>query len=189
MSKLERADKEVGQGNTIVSAGAYKDAEDKTRYKFGIRCNVPSKAEMGEELADKFFQLGVHRAMSVDAAGSFNKANEFGTLEEAQAFSERWSNVAGCASAFEKARREGGAARVDSTETLAVKYLANVLKQKQADGKIAGAKDTVPRADDPPKTEKGAINYVAWAKVLKEAEHPWYAVSYKKVAPSEKGFE
>ena len=81
----------------------------------------------------------------------------------------------------EKTRKEGGGAvRVDTAESLAIRNLADVLKDKHTLGQIASAKNPVPRADDPPKTEKGKVNFNAWAKVLKEGEHPWYVVAKKK---------
>jgi hypothetical protein len=89
----------------------------------------------------------------------------------------------------EKTQREGGGrAAVDSTETLAIRILASVLKDKNGKGELATAKTPVPRVDDPPVTEKGAINFNAWAKLCREAEHPWYAVA-KKQAEQKKGFE
>lgn len=187
MSKIERVDKEVGSGSSLITAGSYKDAEDNTRYKFGIRVSVPTKEEMGQELWDKFAGLGIHRAMSVDAAGTFNKANDFGTEEMAQAYAERWSSVEGCEKAFEKTRREGAGARVADP---AITILADALRQasKNDPDRLTNAKVPIPRLGDEPKTEKGQINFNAWAKVLKAEEHPWYKVAVKK-AQDKKGFE
>ena len=190
MARIDNCDKVFGEGEAIVAIGAYKDANDKSRYKFGLRCPTFTKAELGEELWDKFAELGIHRAKSVDAAGNFNKANEFGTDEDAQAYVNRWSTVEGYTKAFEKAHREGGgAARVDTDESLAIRFLMKVLRKAQEGGTLASAKVPIPGADSPPKTEKGAINYNAWAKQVKAAEHPWYAVAYKKVTASDKGFD
>jgi hypothetical protein len=88
----------------------------------------------------------------------------------------------------ETARREGGVARVDTAETLAIRILASVLKDKAASDSLATAKVPVPRLDDPPKTEKGTVNYNAWAKVLRDEEHPWFAAA-KKQAEQKKGFD
>ena len=86
----------------------------------------------------------------------------------------------------ERERAAGGTARVDSTESLAVRILANVLKSKNEKGELASAKTPIIRIEDPPKTEKGVVNYNAWAKLNKE--HPWYAVALKQ-AEQKKGFE
>jgi hypothetical protein len=182
MSRIDQADKVVGDGNVIITAGAYKDAEEKTRYKFGIRLTLPT---FTDDLREKLFQVGLHRVMSVKAAGTFNKANDFGTLADAEAFASQFSTVEGWNEAFEKARREGGVARVDSTESLAVKKLAVVLKAKVDGGKDLG---DYPNAGQPPLTEKGKVNFIAWAKQGKEAQHKWYAVAYKLVT-NDKGFE
>jgi hypothetical protein len=111
-TRIERADIVVGKGSTVVAAGAYKDAEEKTRYKFGICFDRPGKEQLGEELWDKFASLGIHRAMSVDAAGTFNKGSDFGTEADAEAFAARWGSVEGCAAAFEKAARAEKAPRI-----------------------------------------------------------------------------
>lgn len=189
MARIDNCDKVFGEGEVVVTVGSYKDANDKSRYKYGLRGPAFTKAELGEELWDKFAEFGIQRAKSVDAAGNFNKANEFGTDEDAQAYVDRWSTVEGHAKAFEKARREGGAVRVDTDESLAIRFLMKVLRKAVEGGTIALAKVPVPGADSPPKTEKGAINYNAWAKQVKVAEHPWYAVAYKKVTASDKGFD
>lgn len=188
---MSKYDAEVGKGDYVIGAGAYKVTEgDKeiTRYRFGIHISLP---ELTPELTEKALAVGLHRVMSVKAAGTFNKANDFGTLEDAEAFAAQFSSVEGWTEAFEKARREGGGApKVDSTESLAIKYLANVLKTKVTEGKLASAKVPFPRTEDPPKTEKGHVNWIAWAKLGKEAEHPWYAYALKKVTvKDEKGLE
>ena len=189
MARIDNCDKVVGNGETIIAVGSYKSGED-TRYKYGIKLDIPAKADMGEELAEKIYNLGLHRAMSVKAAGMFNKANEFGSDADAVAFQTMFSTVEGWKEAFEKARREGGgAARVDTDESLAIRFLMKVLRKAVEGGTLASAKVPVVNADSPPKTEKGAINYNAWAKQQKEGGHPWYAVAYKKVTAAEKGFE
>jgi hypothetical protein len=185
MSKIDSCDTVVGTGSTIISAGAYKTADEKTRYKFGIQVELPT---FTDDLREKLFQVGLHRVMSVKAAGTFNKANDFGTVEDAEAYAAQFSTIEGWNEAFEKARREGGIARVDSTESLAIRILASVLKDKNEKGQLATAKTPVPRIEDPPKTEKGSVNYNAWAKACREAEHPWYVVA-KKQAEQKKGFE
>jgi hypothetical protein len=185
MSKVEVADNVVGNGSVIIGAGAYKGEDEKTRYKFAIRCEIPSKADMGEELADKIYKIGLARIMSVKAAGTFNKANDFGTEEDAIAFAEQFSTPAGWTEALEKVRREGGAVKVDSTETLAIRKLAAILRAKNADGNVPA---DFPRAADPPLTEKGIVNYNAWAKVAKAEGHKWYATALKLVS-SDKGFD
>lgn len=182
---LGNCDVVVGSGSMGIVAGAYKDAEEKTRYKYAIMFEPPA---FTEELNAKCLDLGKKRVVSVKAAGTFNKANDYGTKEEAEAFAKQFSTIEGWESAFEKARREGGAVRVDSTESLAVRILANVLKSKNEKGELSTAKTPVPRLDDPPKTEKGVINYNAWAKVCKEAGHPWFDTA-KKQAEQKKGFE
>lgn len=189
MARIDNCDKVVGTGETIIAVGSYKSGED-TRYKYGIKLDIPARSEMGAELEEKIYNLGLHRAMSVKAAGMFNKANEFGSLEDAEAYATMFSTVDGWKEAFEKARREGGGtARVDTDESLAIRFLMKVLRKAQEGGTLASAKVPVPGADAPPKTEKGAINYNAWAKQVKAAEHPWYAVAYKKVTASDKGFD
>ena len=189
MARIDNCDKVVGNGETIIAVGSYKSGED-TRYKYGIKLNIPAKADMGVELEEKIYNLGLHRAMSVKAAGMFNEANAFGTDEDAQAYAAMFSTVDGWKEAFEKARRKGGgAARVDTDESLAIRFLMKVLRKAQEEGTLASAKVPVINADSPPKTEKGAINYNAWAKQQKEGGHPWYAVAYKKVTASDKGFD
>lgn len=185
MARIDNCDKVVGNGETIIAVGAYKDAEENTRYRFGIRVNIPA---LPSETQEKIYQTGLHRVMSVKAAGAFNKANDFGTEDDAVAFSNMFSTVEGWAEALEKARREGGAPKVDSTETLAIRILAAVLKDKATKDTLKDAKVPVPRIDDPPKTEKGQVNYNAWAKVCREAEHPWYAAA-KRQAEQKKGFD
>jgi hypothetical protein len=189
MARIDNCDKVVGTGETIIAVGSYKSGED-TRYKYGIKLNIPAKSEMPEELNNKIYNLGLHRAMSVKAAGIFNKANDFGSDEDAVAFATMFSTVEGWTEAFEKVRREGGGvAKVDSDESLAIRFLMKVLRKAVESGTLTTAKVPVINADNPPKTEKGAINYNAWAKQQKEGEHPWYAVAYKKVTAAEKGFD
>lgn len=189
MARIDNCDKVVGTGGTFITVGSYKSGED-TRYKYGIQLDIPSREAMGAELAEKIYNLGLHRAMSVKAAGMFNKASDYGTDQDALAFAAMFSTATGWAEAFEKARREGGgAARVDTDESLAIRFLMKVLRKANEEGTLAAAKVPVINADSPPKTEKGAINYNAWAKQQKEAGHPWYAVAYKKVTAADKGFE
>jgi hypothetical protein len=184
----QNCDVVVGSGAMGITAGAYKVTEGEkevTRYKFGILFDLP---KLAPELDAKFTLIGKKRVVSVIAAGKFNKANDYGTKEDAEEMASLLSTADGWASTLEKARREGGVARVDSTESLAIRILASVLKDKNEKGQLASAKTPVPRIDDPPKTEKGTINFNAWAKACREAEHPWYVVA-KKQAEQKKGFE
>jgi hypothetical protein len=189
MARIDNADVIVGTGITAIAAGAYKDAEGKTRYKFGIMLDIP---KLEGELFDKVYNVGLHRVMSVAAAGTFNKEADYGTKADAEAFAEQFSTVEGWEKAFEKAKREGvGAARVDTTASLAIRILMKVLRTKHEKAQIAAAAVAVPRASDPPKTEKGQINFNAWAKLLKEANHPWYDRALKDAKRTEetKGFD
>lgn len=85
----------------------------------------------------------------------------------------------------ERDRASGGTVKVDSTETLAIRKLAAILRAKNADGNVPA---DFPRAADPPLTEKGIVNYNAWAKVAKAEGHKWYATALKLVS-SDKGFD
>jgi hypothetical protein len=173
MARIDSADKIVGSGNTAIAVGAYKDAEGNTRYKFGIRLTLPTKEEMGE-LWDKFALIGINRTISVKAAGMFNEKNDYGTLEDAEAIAKQFSTVEGMAEALEKAQRESsGKPKADSLETEVIRKMSVLLQNKDKDGKIATAKVPVPRADSPPKTEKGKTNYNAWAKIVRAENHPW----------------
>jgi len=185
MSIEERCDKVVGSGETVLTAGRYKTGEGdeaETRYNFGLKVDVPAKETMPEELQNQIFNLGLHRQMSVAAAGIFNQANDYGTEADAQAFVDQFSTVEGWIKSFEKTRREG-AAKPDTLETLARRILAKVLRDKGED--IIGRED-MPEA---PLTKAGAVNYPAWAKLLAEEDHPWWAVAKKKAGASEKGFD
>ena len=82
----------------------------------------------------------------------------------------------------EKPKREG-ASKPDTTETLAVRYLAKVLRDK-ADN----LPDHVQAVGEAPLDKKGNINFIAYAKMLKEAKHAWYATAVKKVS-TDKGFD
>lgn len=186
MSKLDRCDVVVGSGETILTAGAYKaEGSEETSYKFGIKIDLP---DFTDQLKADLLAIGAHRVMSVKAAGTFNKATDYGTQEEAEAFAKQFSTIEGWVEALTKQKREGGV-KTDSDEGLAARMLAKVLKRKVEDGSAAEAKVEVPRLDDPPKTEKGVTNYIAWAKVLKEEKHPWFDQCLKKVKATEKGFE
>lgn len=171
-SVQERCDNVIGSGSTFLAAGSYKEGEE-TRYKFGFALDLPSKADMGE-LANKIYNVGLHRVMSVKAAGIFNEKNEYGSQEQAEAFHKMFSTVEGWTEAFEKARREPSE-KVDTFETKISKYLQDILRDKVTANALP---EGLPEA---PLTEKGKINYPAWAKKFKEAEHPWWAVAEKKV--------
>lgn len=180
MARIDNCDKVVGNGETIIAVGSYKSGED-TRYKYGIKLNIPAKADMGAELEEKIYNLGLHRAMSVKAAGMFNKSNDFGSDEDAQAYAAMFSTVDGWKEAFEKVRREGAGEKADSQETKIIKYLSDMLRVGLEGGQIASAKVPVPRADDPPKTAKGTINFNAWAKILRTEKHPWADKAEKRI--------
>lgn len=72
---------------------------------------------------------------------------------------------------------------VDTVESLALKVLQKVLRDKVKEETIPG------HVGEAPLTEKGNINFSAWAKRLKSEEHPWYEVALKKARATEKGFE
>lgn len=83
-------------------------------------------------------------------------------------------------------KREGaGKAPVDTTATLAFRYLATVLK-KHSESNFEKVKDTstIPNFTDPPKDKKGNVNFLAWAKLF-PAEHGWYKAAYKAVDKTE----
>jgi uncharacterized membrane protein YkoI len=104
----------------------------------------------------------------------FNEKTDYGTVEDAEALAEQFSTVAGLTKVLEKAQRESsGKPKVDSIETEIIRELAGLLQDKHKAGKIATAKVPVPRADDPPLTEKGKINFNAWAKIVRTDAHPW----------------
>ena len=102
----ERFDLQVGSGVYEIKAGSYKrEGEEDTRYKFQIKFDLPT---FTPELTEKLVRLGIHRAISVKAAGIFNKNNEYGTAEDAEAFATTFSSVEGWESVFAKAVREKG---------------------------------------------------------------------------------
>lgn len=191
---LERCDLIVGQkegADYFTAIGSYKvEGEEQPRYAAGAYMTLPAKFKTADEDINKALLLAHKRMVSADNAGlpAKIKAGDM-TAEEAAAVIMEYDGDGFLVKLNEVKERTAAGPRTDSTETLAIKYLANVLKTKQADGKLADAKVAVPRVDDPPKTEKGQVNFIAWAKVLKEASHPWYGMAYKKVSPAEKGFE
>ena len=195
-SVLERCDLVVGTkegADYFAAVGSYKVGEgdaQETKYALGAFLRTPAKFKTGDADIDKALLLWCKRMTSADNAGlpakikagelTAAEAAEFVLSYDGEDFLTRLNET--------KVREGGGGAKVDSTETLAIRILASVLKDKQEAGAIATAKVAVPRADNPPKTEKGAINYNAWAKAVRENEHPWYAAA-KKQAESKKGFE
>jgi hypothetical protein len=191
-SVLERCDLIVGEkeGADYFAAIGSRKVGEETHYAFGAYLHVPAKFKTGDADVDKACLLWCKRMASADNAGlpAKIKAGDMTAQEAAdivlsydgEAFLERLNET--------KVRAEG-TAKVDSDESLAIRFLMKVLRKAQEGGTLASAKVPVPGADSPPKTEKGAINYNAWAKAVKAAEHPWYAVAYKKVTASDKGFD
>jgi hypothetical protein len=188
-SVLERCDYVVGEKENFdyfAAVGSYKDGEE-TKYAVGAYLSVPAKFKTEDADINKALLLWCKRMASADNAGipAKIKAGDI-TIEEAASaimsyngenFLERLNET--------KTRREGGAVKVDSTETLAIRKLAAILRAKNADGNVPA---DFPRAADPPLTEKGIVNYNAWAKVAKAEGHKWYATALKLVS-SDKGFD
>ena len=170
----ERCDTVVGSGDTFLAAGRYKAGDD-VKYRYGINISLP---DFTDDLKDKIFQIGLHRVMSVKAAGTFNEANEYGSQADAEAFAQQFSSLEGWEQAFEKTRREGGAAKPDTQETLVRRTLAFNAAKKTAE-QIAEA-----GLPEVPLNKAGKPNWAAWAKLVSK-DHAWYQKVAKAVAKME----
>lgn len=56
-------------------------------------------------------------------------------------------------------------------------YLAAVLKHKTKSGIVS--KTPLP---EPPRNKNGKILFGAWAKVLRESQHPWYNIALDQLS-------
>lgn len=190
---VERCDLIVGEkegADYFAAIGRRKEGEE-VLYGIGAYLHIPAKFKnTGDADQDKVNLLWCKRMSSADNAGlpAKIKAGDM-TVEEAADAIMSYDGDAFLERLNETKVREGGTVKVDSDESLAIRFLMKVLRKAVEGGTIATAKVPVPGADSPPKTEKGAILYNAWAKFVKAAEHPWYAVAYKKVTASDKGFD
>lgn len=187
MSKIDRADVVVGSGDYIVTAGAYKDEKGETRYRWGIRLDIPT--DFPQEMTDRFIAIGKGRVITVKAASVFNKETGFGSQDDAEAFAKMFSHLEGWEEALAKAERVSAGPKVAGPEARAEMKVAEVLKVKNLAGKLADVKVAIPSLDSPPKDKAGRVNYRAWAKLLAEAQHPWYAKALKEAKEVEKGFD
>lgn len=153
---------------------------DKWEHKLSVKVGE-EKVEMNltADLTGLDLDNFVKRGLSDFAANAAKPVRD--GLKSAEEFISEFQDAVARYSRGETARREGGAAKVDSTESLIIRTLAAALKDKDAAGTLATAKVAVPQLDNPPKTEKGHINYNAWAKILREGEHPWYGAIAKQV--------
>ena len=191
-SMLERCDSIVGEkegADYFAAIGSRKEGEE-TRYAFGAYLHVPAKFKTGDADVDKACLLWCKRMTSADNAGlpAKIKAGDL-TAQEAAGIILLYDGEAFLDRLNETKVRAEGTAKVDSDESLATRFLMKVLRKAVEDNTLASAKVPVINADNPPKTEKGATNYNAWAKQQKEGGHPWYAVAYKKVTATGKGFD
>lgn len=170
--------------------GSYKSEDmEETYYHFGVFFHLPAKLKnTGDADQDKINILWAKRMVSADNAGipALIKDNKI-TPEKAAEILLAYDGEGFLVKLNEVKVREAAGPKTDSIETLAIKKLAGVLKSKTTE-QLAAAKVPIVRLDNPPKTEKGRTNFISWAKLQKEAEHPWYAVAYKQVS-SEKGFD
>lgn len=184
----ERCDKVIGQsGDFFMSIAGYKEKPEDTenRYKFGVYFDYPAVVkDLPEGDLKKIAIIGVHRVVSVSQA-PFKAKLEKGEMGEAdiEAWAKEFSGDGFLVKLNEVKERAtgGGAGKADSFETKVIKKIDAVLRKKVADGSLAAAKVAVPRADDPPKTEKGQINFNQWAKVLRQEKHPWAEMAQKLV--------
>jgi hypothetical protein len=186
---LERCDKVVGvkEGSDYFAAiGSYKTGEgaaQETHYALGAYLSVPAKFKTGDADVDKALLLWCKRMTSADNAGIPGKikAGEI-TIDEAAAVIQSYDGEDFLVRLNEtKVREGGGAGKIDSTETKIVKKIDEALRKKHASDGIVGAKYPIPRATDPPLTEKGKINFNAWAKILRAENHQWSQVAQKQV--------
>jgi hypothetical protein len=187
-SVLERCDLVVGEkegADYFAAVGSHKVGEgdtQETKYALGAFLRTPAKFKTGDADIDKALLLWCKRMTSADNAGlpAKIKAGDM-TAQEAADTVLSYDGEDFLIRLNETKVREGGGGLVVSTpEKKAIKDLEYVLRTKVADGTLAAAKVPVERADDPPKTEKGAVNYNAWAKVVAAAEHPWYKTLLKQ---------
>ena len=136
----EKFDLQVGSGAYEIKAGSYKrEGEEDTRYKFQIKFDLPT---FTPELTEKLVRLGIHRAISVKAAGIFNKNNEYGTEADAEAFAATFGSVEGWESVFAKAVREKGERISGITPLVQCArdiYEVNYLKRLKNNGEITDA--------------------------------------------------
>lgn len=107
MTTEEKFDKIVGTGSQAIKAGSYKpEGSEDTHYRFLINFDFPV---FPEDMEKTFSMIGKKRVLSVKAAGIFNKANNYGTLEEAEEFAAAANSVEGWQNYFlAKAKRETG---------------------------------------------------------------------------------
>jgi hypothetical protein len=191
-SVLERCDLIVGEkegADYFAAIGSRKEGEE-THYAFGAYLHVPVKFKTGDADVDKACLLWCKRMTSADNAGLAAKVRAGDmTAQEAANIILSYNGEAFLERLNETKVRAEGTAKVDTDESLAIRFLMKVLRKAQEGGTLATAKVPVINADTPPKTEKGNINYNAWAKQQKEGAHPWYAVAYKKATATEKGFD
>jgi hypothetical protein len=164
----ERCDVVVGSGETFLAAGRYKDG-DTVKYKFGIKMSLP---EFTTEIREKIFQTGLHRVMSVKAAGIFNEANAYGTAEDAENFAAAFSGIDGWTAAFEKTRTPGEPK--DTLESLINRNLVFYGKKK-TEQELADL-----GLPEVPKKENNQPNWAAWAKAV-DRNHAWVKKIRKKL--------
>ena len=187
MSKLENCDQVFGSGTDFAMGfGAYKvvtgegeTAKEITRYKYGVNFNIPGFiSSLPEGPARQYALDGVHRKLSVLGAGLFNKANDYGTVQDAEVFASQFGTDQGYIDALAKRERKAGAAKLDSTEQMALKILAKVILRKSG---------VEPKTADKEQTKAA----VAQAKEYRASGHKWWTTAMKKAeaAMGEKGFE
>ena len=181
MSKLEACDKVLGDGSGFfVTAGGYKDGE-KTRYRFGFKLNLPSFiAALTDGPAKQYATRGVYRVVSVDAAGSFNKGNDFGAAEDAEAFYARYQNDAAFVTALESKRQPRTAKeKMPSIEVQVMDQLVTlVLIQRMgftADNFSARADNGGPSKEQKAEAKTKVLiwkvgNHPNWKRALKKAQ-------------------
>ena len=180
-SVLERCDLVVGQAegaDFFVAVSSYKVGEGEakeTRYAFGAYLKHPAEFMVDSNLG-KASRLWHKRDTSASNAGLKGKmlAGEI-TAEDAAAEIMSYNGEEFLVRLNETKVRESAGERVDTVETQIIRNLTDLLRDKFAAGGIATAKVAVPRADNPPMTEKGKPNFNAWAKIVRAEKHPWAA--------------
>lgn len=185
-SMLERCDLIVGEkegADHFTAISKRKEGED-TYYAFGAYLRLPAKFKnTGDADQDKVNILWHKRDVSASNAGlaAKIKAGDM-TPQEAADIIMSYDGEAYLERLNETKVRAGADDKVDSIETRIIKYLSDMLRIAVKDNLLVTAKVPVPRADDQPKTEKGAVSYNAWAKIVRAEGHPWATNAEKRIA-------
>jgi hypothetical protein len=96
-------DVEVGTGSHILGVGRYKK-DNATHYKFGIHLNIPDFTPEAIEKLD-LINVGARYILGNRAAAIFRSSSDYGTKEDAEAFSAQYSSLEGWLIEREKATR------------------------------------------------------------------------------------